>query len=63
MSEFKFEKGATVMFDNDHGLRTDGQVVDRWIEDSEPWYEVLDLSDPFAGEHPREIPEEKLAVS
>jgi hypothetical protein len=60
VSEFKFDKGATVLFLNPHGLLTDGQITDRWTDEYGHWYEVYDLSDPHADQHPLELPEDKL---
>jgi hypothetical protein len=58
MSEFKFDKNAMVLFDNHYGLQTDGQVVDRWVEEGEAWYAVIDCGTPDGDE--RELPEDRL---
>ena len=63
MSEFKFNKGATVLFTNRYGLRGDGQVTDRWSDEYGAWYEVYDLSDPYADQHPLELHEDSLEAA
>lgn len=63
MSEFKFDKGATILFTNKYGLLTDGQITDRWTDEYGAWYEVYDLSDPYADQHPRELHEDSLEAA